>query len=82
MQSMQMQSIYRNLIFLLPSFQFSFVETLQQPKLLSNPQITNEKKKKNKRIKKDYKIYIYISKGNLLFSNNRINRSSEQRNQH
>lgn len=81
MQSMQMQSIYRNLIFLLPSFQFSFVETLQQPKLLSNPQITNEKKKKTRGLKKIIK-YIYISKGNLLFSNNRINRSSEQRNQH
>lgn len=68
MQSMQMQSIYRNLIFLLPSFQFSFVETLQQPKLLSNPQITNEKKKKNKRIKKDYKIYIYISQRVIYYS--------------
>lgn len=58
------------------------IATIKSWPLFSNPRITKERKK-TKGLKKIIKnIYIYISKGNLLFSNNRINRPTEQRNQH
>lgn len=48
--------------------------------LSTNNKREKEREKKTKKLKKY--IYIYIWKGNLLFSNNRINRPTEQRNQH
>lgn len=57
------------------------IATIKRP-LLSYPRIiTKEKNRKREKTKK-LKKYIYIWKGNLLFSNNRINRPTEQRNQH
>lgn len=57
-----MQSIYIYIIFFFPIL---FCRNIATTK--ATFQSANNKRKKNKRIEKDYKIYIYISKGNLLF---------------